>query len=220
MGDGLVVLADAEAVARAGAATIENAANDAVRARGSATIALSGGRTPWRMLHLLAELDVPWSATTFFQVDERIAGHGDPDRNLTHIEAAFDGVPATVVAMNVEGDDLDAAAATYAASLPASIDLVHLGLGPDGHTASLVPSDPSLDVVDRTVALTEPYQGYRRMTLTIPCLRAARHRVFVVDGEAKRDALAQLLAGDPTIPASRLAAGASIIADVAAHGGV
>src|SRR5262249_13701926 len=136
-------------------------------------LAVSGGHTPWLMLRALAGEDVPWSALDVFQVDERVAPDGDPDRNLTHLrESLLD--KARIHAMPVEAGDLEAAAAEYARALPQAFDLVHLGLGPDGHTASLVPGDPVLGVADRDVALTGPYQGRRRMTLTYPVLDRAR----------------------------------------------
>ncbi len=158
------------------------------------------------MFAKLAEDDVPWEQTEIFQVDERIAPDGDPARNLTHLEETL---PPRALArlrpMPVTDKDLEGAASRYEAALPEQIDLVHLGTGPDGHTASLVPDDPVLDVTDRRVALTaSDYEGRRRMTLTYPTLAAAHRILWLVTGEDKRDALAKLLAGDPSIPAGRV----------------
>src|SRR5262249_21938071 len=150
---------------------------------GRFTLAVSGGHTPWQMLRALAREEVPWDRLYLAQVDERVAPAGDPDRNLTHLrESLLSQVqmrPEQVCAMPVERSDLSdlaEAATSYANALrqiagtPPVLDLVHLGLGPDGHTASLVPGDPVLDVADRDVALTGVYQGRRRMTLTYPVL--------------------------------------------------
>jgi 6-phosphogluconolactonase len=198
------VLSDAQAVAERGAEIVSSAAAAAVAERGRFTFAVSGGRTPWAMFADLAG-KLPWEKVTIFQVDERIAPDGDPDRNLTQLEQSLPpGGAADVRALPVWAEDLDAAAAMYADALPEQLDLVHLGLGPDGHTASLVPGDPVLDVTDRDVAVTDVYQGRRRMTLTYPTLNRARHILWLVTGEDKVDALARLRAGDPSIPAGRV----------------
>jgi 6-phosphogluconolactonase len=207
----LEVLADAPAVARAAAAYVADRARAAVADHGSFHFAVSGGHTPWAMFAELAAEDVPWDHVVLYQVDERVAPAGDPDRNLTHLRESLGEAPADVVAMPVEDDDLDAAAATYAARLPERLDLVHLGLGPDGHTASLVPGDPVLEVTDRLVAVTEPYQAHRRMTLTYPALAQADQLLWLITGADKRDPLRRLLAGDPTIPAGRVAAARSLV---------
>jgi 6-phosphogluconolactonase len=204
-------LADPAAVARAGAAFVAERARAAVAASGSFHFAVSGGHTPWAMFAELASETVPWAAVVIYQVDERVAPPDDPDRNLTHLNQALGSAPAQVRAMPVNGDDLAAAAAGYAASLPGHFDLVHLGLGPDGHTASLVPGDPVLSVTDRLVALTQPYQGRVRMTLTYPALARARQILWLVTGEDKKEPLARLLAGDATIPAGRVEAAASLV---------
>jgi len=222
------VLADADAVARAAAAVIAADARAGVAARGRYVFAVSGGTTPWVMLRALADEDVPWQAVHVLQVDERVAPAGDQIRNLTHLGASlFERAPLSrqsVHAMPVEAGDLDAAAARYAqllrelAGSPPVLDLVHLGLGPDGHTASLVPGDAVLDVTDVDVALTAgPYQGRRRMTLTYPALDRARRVLWLVTGAEKVGMLARLQAGDRSIPAGRVRADhALVLADRAA----
>jgi 6-phosphogluconolactonase len=208
------VLENDVAVAERAASIIAEAAIESAAARGRFAFAVSGGRTPWVMLGLLAAKPLPWASVRLFQVDERVAPSGDPDRNLTHLEASLlSGAPLRreqVHAMPVEGPDLSAAAASYAATLqdvcgaPPELDLVHLGLGPDGHCASLVPGDPVLEIADRFVAVTGPYQGHRRMTLTYPALDRARRVLWVVVGEDKAEALAALQAGHRAIPAGRV----------------
>jgi 6-phosphogluconolactonase len=208
---------DPGAVARVGAGIVADHARRAVASRGSFHFAVSGGRTPWAMFAELAAEAVPWDAVVVYQVDERVAPADDPDRNLFHLRKALGSAPARVAAMPVEADDLEAAATRYGESLPEHFDLVHLGLGPDGHTASLVPGDPVLSVTDRPVALTNPYQGRRRMTLTYPALARARQLLWLITGEDKRKRVAQLMAGDAAIPAGRVTAGASLVlADAAA----
>ena len=207
---------DASAVADAAARHIAAAARAAVAARGRFVFAVSGGRTPWVMLARLSTLDVPWSAVQLLQVDERAAPDGDADRNLTNLRTALlekvPLAPSQAHPMPVESPDLEAAAREYSSTLeavagrPPVIDLVHLGLGTDGHTASLVPGDASLAVTDRSVAATGPYQGRRRLTLTFPAIDAAREVMFVVTGNDKAPMLARLLAGDPGIPAGRVRA--------------
>jgi len=207
----LETLADPAAVAAAGAAFVAERARAAVAAGGSFHFAVSGGHTPWAMFAELASETVPWEAVVIYQVDERVAPPDDPDRNLAHLRQALGSAPAQVRAMPVNDGDLVAAAAAYAASLPAQFDLVHLGLGPDGHTASLVPGDPVLAVTDRLVALTQPYQGRVRMTLTYPALARARQILWLVTGSDKKGPLAKLLAGDTTIPAGGVEAAASLV---------
>jgi 6-phosphogluconolactonase len=216
----LQALADPAAVAAAGAAFVADRARAAVAARGRFHFAVSGGHTPWAMFAELASETVPWEQVVIYQVDERVAPSGDPDRNLTHLTQALGSAPAQVRPMPVNDPDLVAAATSYAAALPEHFDLVHLGLGPDGHTASLVPGDPVLSVTDRLVALTQPYQERVRMTLTYPALARARQILWLITGDDKKEPLARLLAGDTTIPAGRVEAEASLIlADRAATPG-
>ncbi|MFO0788239.1 MAG: 6-phosphogluconolactonase [Pirellulales bacterium] len=220
----IIVLSSADAVAAEAAALIAQDARDVVRARGRFVLAVSGGRTPWQMLRALAREDVPWSGVHIVQVDERIAPAGDADRNLMHLHASLlenSPIPIEQIhAMPVEANDLDAAAAQYDRMLaqlcgePPEIDLVHLGMGPDGHTASLIPGDPVLDVANRDVALTGLYQGRRRMTLTYPIINRARKILWLITGADKADRLPQLRAGDATIPAGRVnQSRATVIAD-------
>ena len=215
----LEVLPDADAVAERGAEYVAAQAKAAIEDHGRFTFAVSGGQTPWAMFaHLTGRM--PWERVSIYQVDERVAPDGDPDRNLTHLRASLPpGGAADVHAMPVGAPDLEAAAAAYDSSLPDRLDLVHLGLGPDGHTASLVPGDPVLDVTDRGIAVTGEYQGRRRMTLTYPTLNRARQILWLVTGEDKVDALSRLRAGDESIPGGRVsAANALVLADAAAAG--
>jgi 6-phosphogluconolactonase len=216
----LEVVADEKAAARRAAELIAAAGATAAAERGAFAWAMSGGRSPWAMLALLSDDDsMPWPQTDMFQVDERIASPGSEERNLTHMILGLSlDHQAALRPMPVTQHDLDSAAREYEASLPERLDCVHLGLGPDGHTASLVPDDPILEVGDRRVALTETaYQGHRRMTLTYPALAAARRIVWLVVGPDKREALAKLLAGDRSIPAGRVANEAMVVvADEAA----
>jgi len=207
----LEALPDPAAVAAAGAAFVAERARAAVAATGSFHFAVSGGHTPWAMFAELGSETVPWDAVVIYQVDERVAPPDDPDRNLAHLRQALGSAPAQVRAMPVNDGDPVAAAAAYAGVLPAHFDLVHLGLGPDGHTASLVPGDPVLAVTDRLVALTQPYQGRVRMTLTYPALARARQLLWLITGGDKKGPLARLLAGDTTIPAGRVEAAASLV---------
>lgn len=219
------VLPDAETVASRAARLVAEAARAAVAARGRFLLATSGGSTPWRMLRLLAGEDVPWDRVHLFQVDERVAPEGHPDRNLTRLrESLLAHLPAppAVHAMPVEAPDLDAAAACYAEALrteagdPPVLDLVHLGLGTDGHTASLVPGDPALET-KADVAATGLYQGRRRLTLAFPALDRARRILWIVTGAEKAGALDRLRRGDVSIPAGRVRRDrAEILADRAA----
>jgi 6-phosphogluconolactonase len=214
----LQLCADADELALRAAEFVVDAAHTTLAEHEPFTFAVSGGRTPWAMFAQLRTLDFPWALTQIYQVDERVAPVGDPARNLTHLH---DSVPhdAHVHAMPVNDADLSAAAHGYAATLPGRFDLIHLGLGPDGHTASLVPGDAVLDVVDADVAITAPYQGHPRMTFTFPVLNRARQVLWLVSGADKVDALTRLLAHDDTIPAGRvLAVDQTVVADRSALG--
>jgi 6-phosphogluconolactonase len=203
----LEVAGDERAAARRAAELIAEAGAAAVAERGHFGFAMSGGRSPWAMLAILGELEqMPWAETELFQVDERVASPGSEDRNLTHmvLGLSMEHQPA-LRPMPVTQRDLDGAARDYENTLPNPFDLIHLGLGPDGHTASLVPGDSVLDVTDRHVAMTGgEYQGHPRMTLTYPAIDAARRILFLVTGAEKREPLAQLMAGDHSIPAGRV----------------
>lgn len=223
------VLADAGVVAQKGAAIIAAEARAAVAARGRFILAVSGGRTPWVMLRDLANEEVPWANVHVVQVDERVAPPGDPDRNLTHLRQSLLAhaplPPGQIYAMPVESPDLERAATNYSQTLqklagsPAVIDLVHLGLGPDGHTASLVPGDPVLDVTASDVAVTGVYQGRRRMTLTFPIINRSPRILWLVTGGEKASMLARLRNADNSIPAGRVRQDrALILADRAAAG--
>jgi 6-phosphogluconolactonase len=203
----LEVVADEKAASRRAAELIAAAGSAAAAARGPFGMAMSGGRSPWAMLAILGELEqMPWGETELFQVDERIASPGSEDRNLTHMVLGLSmDHQSALRPMPVTQRDLEAAARDYESSLPERLDLIHLGLGPDGHTASLVPGDPVLKVSDRRVALTAgEYQGHRRMTLTYPAIDSARQVLWLVTGPDKREPLAKLLAGNLSIPAGRV----------------
>jgi 6-phosphogluconolactonase len=203
----LEVAGDEKAASRRAAELIAAAGAEAAAERGRFALAMSGGRSPWAMLAILGESEqMPWDRTELFQVDERVAAPGDEARNLTHMVLGLSmDHQATLRPMPVTQRDLDGAARDYEAQLPDRFDLVHLGLGPDGHTASLVPGDPVLEVTDRRVAMTETaYQDHRRMTLTYPALNDARRIVWLVTGPDKPEALQKLLAGDESIPAGRV----------------
>ncbi|HET7509677.1 MAG TPA: 6-phosphogluconolactonase [Solirubrobacterales bacterium] len=218
----LEVAGDEKAASRRAAELIAEAGAEAAAERGRFAFAMSGGRSPWAMLAILGELEeMPWDRTELFQVDERVAAPGDEARNLTHMVLGLSMAhQAALRPMPVTQRDLDAAAREYETALPERFDLVHLGLGPDGHTASLVPGDPVLEVTDRRVAITGgEYQGHRRMTLTYPALAKARQILWLVTGPDKREPLQKLLSGDESIPAGRVRnENVIVVADEAAAG--
>jgi 6-phosphogluconolactonase len=218
----LEVYADEATASRAAAEAIAAAGREAVATRGEFTLALSGGRTPWSMIAMLGDMEeMPWESTQVFQVDERIAPPGDEARNLTQLVQTLSiDHQATLRPMPVTSRDLELAAAEYEAHLPDEIDLVHLGLGPDGHTASLVPGDSVLEERERRVVITErEYEGHRRMTFTYPGLASARRILWLTLGERVREPLPLLLESDPRIPAGMVENDEMlVIADEAAAG--
>ena len=198
------VVDDAAQLARRAAEFVAERARAAVADHGRFTFAVSGGHTPWAMFAELAHEDVPWAQVAIYQVDERVAPDGDPDRNLTHLRESLTS-DVEIHAMPVTNPDLAAAAAHYATELPESFDLIHLGLGPDGHTASLVPGDPVLDVTDSEIGVTAPYMGHQRMTMTYRCLDQAHEIVWLISGADKFASIQRLYARDRGIPAGRVA---------------
>jgi 6-phosphogluconolactonase len=196
----------------------------AVADRGAAHVAVSGGNTPTAMFGTLATLPVPWGAVHIWQVDERVAPDGDPDRNLVDLQAALlSKVPATPHLFDVTNPDLDAAMSAYARDLQQScggvLDVVHLGLGDDGHTASWPPGDPVVDVTDTDVARSLEYKGRVRLTLTVPAVNRAREIMFLVAGDDKARAVAALVDGAGTVPASHVRRdGTVVLLDEAAAG--
>lgn len=203
---------NAQSAAQQAAQIIANAARVAIATRGKFLLALSGGATPQPMFRALAAMPLDWSQVELFQVDERFASPGSAQRNLTGIEAAFGKVAdrLRINAMPVEDDDPFAAARAYenelwrAAGDPAALDMVHLGLGEDGHTASLLPGDAAAVIDDRDVVITASYQGHRRMTMTLPLINRARMRVWLICGAGKMKIIGRLLEGDRSIPAGRV----------------
>jgi 6-phosphogluconolactonase len=205
---------DAASLAKRAAGVIAADARAAVAARGRFVMAVSGGKSPWVMLADLADEDVPWANVHVFQIDERIAPAGDPDRNYVHLRDSLlqhaPIPPEQIYAMHVEDPDSEAAAKKYAQTLesvagkPPVLDLAHLGLGPDGHTASLIPGDPVLKVTDRDIAVTGVYQGRKRMTMTYPVINRARKIMWLVSGKDKVNALGKLRAADASIPGGRI----------------
>ena len=203
-----------DAVAAAGAEFLFNSAQHAISARNQFTLALSGGQTPWQMLRKLAERDLPWDYVRILQVDERVAPDQAKERNLSSLREAFcDHIPLppeNLLAMPVVTDDLDAAAEKYANQLAnilgnqPVLDVVHLGLGSDGHTASLVPNDSVLERTDRDVDVTGVYCGNRRMTLTYPIINRARDILWLIIGQNKSSMLDRLIKADVSIPAGRV----------------
>ncbi len=185
--------------ATATATWIAGRLRDAIRRRGTAQLAVSGGSTAPPMLAALAAADVAWDHVTVWQVDERVVPDGHRDRNANDL----DGFPARVRAMPVTAKDLGAAARRYGAALPERLDVVHLGVGGDGHTASWPPGDPVVESDRRCEAIGE-FNGHRRMTLTPPVVNGARSRIVLITGADKAPIVARWLLRDPTLPIGRV----------------
>lgn len=207
--------ADGSDLARSAAELILDDCERALAARTSDyVLGLSGGHTPQLMFHALADLPMPWSRVHIFQVDERVAAAGSEDRNLTHLTdclLAHVEIPiANVHPMPVESDNLPSACRHYEVELQrvtggAPIDLLQLGLGDDGHTASLPPDNPILEVRDLAIWHVETFNGLPRMSMTYPLINTAKRIVWLVVGAAKAEMCRRLVASDRTIPASRVA---------------
>jgi len=227
----LKIAHDAASAANIAAAEVARTCADAVAIRGQALVAFSGGETPWLMLRELCHFDLPWQKIFVAQVDERVASRGDARRNFTRLEQILvrEGPlpPGQLLPMPVESEELAMAATDYQAVLetrggmPLQLDLVQLGLGTDGHTASLVPGDAVLHVNDRDVAVTSDYQGLRRMTLTLPAINRTRRRLWLVTGASKNARLGELLAGAGDTPATAVSRdNAVVVADESAAAGL
>lgn len=221
----VIRLANAGDAARAAADFVADCARTAIEERLRFTMALSGGSTPWQMLGLLAEEEIDWSCVHVFQVDERQAPDGDKARNFTHIQAQLlDKVPVrgeNIHAMPVNASTLQQGARDYERTLehvagrPVVLDLVHLGVGSDGHTASLLPGDALLGESMADVGVTPVYQGHPRMSLTYPAIDRARHILWLVNGADKSEMLQKVIEGDGAIPAGRVRqARATVITDI------
>lgn len=204
----------AEDVAKEAAIYIADRIRENIARKGFFTMAISGGRTPWAMIKELAQEDLPWEKVFLFQVDERIVPDAHPERNLTQLFKAIEGsrlvLRLNIFPMRVNAEDLDEACAEYESHINrmtenGKLDLIHLGIGPDGHTASLIPDDSVLEVSEKGVAITESeYQGRRRMTLTYPLINQAEKILWVITGQEKAEMLNRLLHKDPSIPAGKI----------------
>ena len=206
---------DASQVAQSAAAYLENKIRETIKEKGSFSMAISGGKTPWEMLKILAKAPLmPWSKVNIFQVDEREAPDGHADRNLTQLFKTLEGTgiitKVNIFPMPVLAENLDDACVEYAENIKTItgdgiLDLVHLGMGADGHTASLIPGDQVCEVIDKDVAMTfGPYQGRNRMTLTYPLINKAKEILWVITGDEKKEMVQRLIAQDPNIPAGKV----------------
>ncbi len=219
----LVVVDDADWVATATTELSDAIATCLRRRKGPVWVALSGGSTPKPVFEQLGSMPLDWSRVHFTQVDERIVGDDDPHRNLVMLEAALGHTGATWHPMPAR--DSAEALRDFAGTLPAAIDVIHLGLGADGHTASLVPGDAALAVIDERVTVTGPYQGHRRVTLTVPELAGATERgstvIWLIRGADKAHAVGGLLAGFGSLPAAAvLGPDDRLVLDAAAAGAI
>lgn len=211
------VALDAAAAATDAAHLVASKLRNAVQRREVASLAVSGGTTPAKMFSVLADLEVPWRTVTVWQVDERVAPDGSPDRNAALLDV-FVAVGASVRAMPVTDRDLESAARRYAAELPTRFDVVHLGIGDDGHTASWPPGDPVADELD-PVALSGEYRGTRRMTLTPHVVNGARQRLVLAVGADKAAAMRGWLLRNEALPIERLhRTDTVVVLDMAAAG--
>ena len=184
--------------AQRAAAWIARRLRDATRCRSTASLALSGGSTAPPLLDALLGHDVAWDRVEVWQVDERIAADGHAARNANQLAGVAER--ARVRLMPVTSGDLRAAARRYAASLPERFDVVHLGLGSDGHTASWPPDRPEVANSDRAVELVEFFNGWPRMTLTRRVVDDARARLVLATGASKRPIVERWLRGDRSVP--------------------
>ncbi len=224
----VVVSESAHAAGDAAAEAVADGLIAAVDDRGQASIALSGGTTPAGMVSRLASLSLPWDRVHIFQVDERVVPLDDPARNWLSLLPLVRRVPVThrhpMPVETVDGDRVYATELSDVTGSPPVLDDVHLGLGADGHTASLVPGDQSVDIVDRDVCWTGEYQGHRRLTLSLPVLGAARQQTWLVTGSEKALAVQELIQRRSDSPAARVAAKGSptlfLDADAAALAGL
>jgi 6-phosphogluconolactonase len=201
-------------VAEAAAAYLAQQITTTLATKSTFSMAISGGRTPWEMLKILAKADLTWQRVNLFQVDERVAPDGHADRNLTQLFQAIAGTPMVtqlrIFPMPVLAADLEEGCREYTQVIHEvtegkGLDLIHLGLGIDGHTASLVPEDGVMEVQDRLVACTQnTYQGRIRMTLTYPLLNSAKQLLWIVTGSEKQEMVKRLLQQDPSIPAGSI----------------
>lgn len=203
-------------------ADVAEAFADLVLQRAPTSIALSGGGTATDCYRALAARAPDWSGVEVLFGDERFVPVDDPDSNEGMARRVLLGraAPAAVHSLAGAGTTPEAAAVAYDRLLHrhGPVDLVHLGLGPDGHTASLFPGSSALEVTDRLVVATgDDLHPHPRLTFTYPAIGSGRLVVFTVAGAEKRAALAGVLAGDPALPAARVRGGEVIVlADAAA----
>ncbi len=183
---------------------------ETIARNGRCRLAVSGGTTPWPMLAAFFREELPWTRIDLFQTDERMAPEGSPERNASHLipllppGIRFHPMPCGSTSATLkEATDYEKELEAFCGTPPV-LDLIHLGLGEDGHTASLVPGDPVLDLVDQSVGPTRPYRGQSRLTLTVPAIQAAPTRLWLACGPDKHEALTRCLTRDPAIPASRV----------------